>query len=146
MGTAPPSSEAAGTARPAGRLLAPAAVGVGLAALTAGVAAVLDERLAFVALAVLLGMIAGAYLGFAAADGRVRALGVESAGITITLGLAVAAVVLDAPVLLAAGYAFHGLWDLAHHPRALDTAVPGWYPPFCLVYDVAVGVFVLAWF
>lgn len=140
------SSHAPRTALPAAGWLMPAAVGLGLAVPTAGVAVLLDERLAFVALAVLLGMIAGAYLGFAAADGRLRTFAVESVGITVTVSLAVAAVVLDAPVLLAAGYAFHGLWDLAHHPRALDTAVPGWYPPFCLVYDVAVGAFVLVWF
>lgn len=123
-----------------------ALVGALLALLTAAFVALLPEPtngLQF--LAVLLGFIAGAYLGFAVADGTTRALVVEAAGITVFVSLAAASLWFVSPVLLAAGYVAHGIWDVAHHPRAITTTVAGWYPPFCLVYDVLVGVFVLAW-
>ncbi len=51
----------------------------------------------------------------------------------------------DSPLLLAAGYAAHGLWDLVHHPRGVTTPVRSWYPPFCVVFDVVLAVFILAW-
>lgn len=123
-----------------------ALVGALLAVLTAAFVALLPEPthgLQF--LAVLLGFIAGAYLGFAVADGTTRALVIEAAGIAVFVSLAAASLWFASPWLLAAGYIAHGAWDVAHHPRAITTTVAGWYPPFCLVYDVLVGVFVVAW-
>lgn len=123
-----------------------ALVGALLAALTAAFVAVLPEPIhALQFLAVLLGFIAGAYLGFAVADGTTRALVVEAAGIAVFVSLAAAALWFASPALLAGGYLAHGLWDVAHHPRGITTTVVGWYPPFCLVYDVLVGVFVVLW-
>lgn len=123
-----------------------ALVGALLAILTAAFVALLPEPIhGLQFLAVLLGFIAGAYLGFAVADGSARALVVEAAGITVFLSLAAASLWFASPALLAAGYLAHGGWDIAHHPRAINTTVVGWYPPFCLVYDILVGVFVLAW-
>jgi len=59
----------------------------------------------------------------------------------------VAAVALwaDSPLVLAVGYAAHGVWDLVHHPRAVTTPVRTWYPPFCVAFDVALAVFILMW-
>jgi hypothetical protein len=53
----------------------------------------------------------------------------------------------DSPVLLAAGYAAHAAWDLAHHSRTrtVTTDVRSWYPPFCVAFDVLVAVFSMAW-
>lgn len=147
MGTPVGSARAPSTVTRALRgLAAPVGAGVVLAVLTGVVALLLDDAVAFAGLAVLLGLIAGAYLGFAAADGRIRAFATESVGIAVTVALALLALALEAPALLAAGYVGHGLWDLLHHPRALDTVVPSWYPPFCLAYDVVVAVYVFARF
>lgn len=96
-------------------------------------------------LAVLLGFIAGAYLGFAVADGTGRALLVEATAIALFVGVAAASLWLQSPALLAVGYLAHGVWDALHHPRAITTEITPWYPPFCLTYDVLVGLFVLVW-
>lgn len=64
----------------------------------------------------------------------------EAAGIAVFVSMAAASLWFASPALPAAGYLAHGVWDVAHHPRAITTAVAGWYPPFCLVYDVLGGV------
>lgn len=46
---------------------------------------------------------------------------------------------------LAAGFLGHAVWDVAHHRRVLDIAVPRWYVPMCIAYDVPVGLFIVAW-
>ena len=44
---------------------------------------------------------------------------------------------------LAAGYALHGVWDLAHHPRAVPTRVASWFPPLCAAFDFVVAIALL---
>ena len=44
---------------------------------------------------------------------------------------------------LAAGYALHGVWDLAHHPRAIPTRVASWFPPLCAAFDFVVAIALL---
>ena len=46
-------------------------------------------------------------------------------------------------VALAAGYAIHGFWDLAHHPRAVPTRVASWFPPACAAFDFVVALALL---
>jgi hypothetical protein len=38
----------------------------------------------------------------------------------------------EEPVVLAAGYIGHAVWDAVHHPRTIHTRVPRWYVPLCL--------------
>ena len=75
------------------------------------------------------------------------------------LGAALAAVSLIVPWLLSdrdafgflavwlgatgAGYLGHCLWDLVHHRRGIDTAMPWWWVPACLGYDAVVGAYIL---
>jgi hypothetical protein len=49
------------------------------------------------------------------------------------------------PLLIAAGYIAHGLWDLLHHQDGPYADTPHWYIPFCVVYDWIVGTFLLGW-
>jgi hypothetical protein len=49
-------------------------------------------------------------------------------------------------VILALGYLGHGLWDLIHHRRAVDTVMPWWYVPFCVGYDFVVAIYVFVRF
>ncbi len=93
--------------------------------------------------AVLLAVIAGAYGGFAAKDGRVSAVLIELGGILV-FGL-LAVVGLREAMVLAAGYLAHGLWDLAHHRPGPQADLPGWWIPLCVVYDWLVGVFLAVW-
>lgn len=42
---------------------------------------------------------------------------------------------------LAAGWALHVLWDVFLHGGHGTAFVPGWYPPACLGFDVAVAAY-----
>src|SRR5215213_8711297 len=126
-------------------LTGPTGAAVGLAlALVLNVPLVLLSKLAgFQFLAVELGFVGAIYFGFAIADGSVKALAFEFPVSGVFLAAGAAALWADSPVLLAAGYATHALWDLVHHPRAVPTPVHSWYPPFCVVFDVVVAAFIL---
>jgi hypothetical protein len=122
-----------------------AVVGAGgaLAVPTLVVASLLSHDTAFGFLAILLGMIASVYLGFALQDGRARAFQIEYVGIVLFTVLATVALSEESAVLLAVGYLGHGIWDAIHHPKAVDTAMPWWYVPLCLSFDAVVAVYVL---
>ena len=88
-----------------------------------------------------LAMIAAIYLGFAFSDGRPAIVILELVAGTVFIVLALLGLWL-APMFIAAGLVLHGVWDLAHRPRAIPTKLPAWYPPFCAAYDfVFAGVF-----
>jgi hypothetical protein len=142
---------------PARTLPLPAAISRGgrtgwLAALVAGVISagatllipsLLARDTAFGLLAILLGMIASVYLGYALADGRLRTFQVEYVGMVVFAALATIALARHSAALLAMGYFAHGLWDLLHHRRNVDTRMPWWYVPLCLGYDTVVAIYVL---
>jgi hypothetical protein len=122
-----------------------------LAALVAGVVfggvtliipSLLARDTAFGLLAILLGMIASVYLGYALADGRLRTFQVEYVGMVVFAALATIALARHSALLLALGY-LSGLWDLLHHRRNVDTRMPWWYVPLCLGYDTVVAIYVL---
>ena len=123
--------------------LAAAAVGLGLAAALVVPTLFVSDLARFQFLAVQLGFIGAVYFGFAVADGRIWPLLIEFPVAGAFMLAAIAALWADSPLLLAAGYAAHGLWDFVHHPRAVQSPVPRWYPPFCVVFDVAVAAFIL---
>ena len=143
--------------RPSQRLPIPAAIaeggapawlitvvaGAALGAMTLVIPSLLDADDAFGFLAILLGMIAGVYLGFALQDGRRRAFREEYVGLVVHGAIAALALSLREPVLLAVGYFGHAVWDAIHHPRAIDTVIPRWYVPLCLGYDTVVGAYIL---
>jgi hypothetical protein len=106
-------------------------------------ASLLSHDAAFGFLAILLGMIASVYLGFALQDGRVRPFQIEYVGMILFAAVATVALAEESAVLLALGYFGHGIWDAIHHPRTVDTAMPWWYVPLCLSFDAVVGVYVL---
>ena len=60
--------------------------------------------------------------------------------------LATAGLALSAPILLAAGYLAHALWDSVHGQRGIHTRIPWWYVPLCIGFDVIVGVYLLTAF
>jgi len=83
--------------------------------------------------AVILGLVAGVYAGFALLDGRPRILAVEGLAALAFVSLALAGLAWS-PWLIPAAYALHGVWDFLHH-RRISTRAPTWYPPMCAVYD-----------
>lgn len=90
--------------------------------------------------AVLIGLIAGIYFGFAVTRGSPRDQFVE---FSVSGAFAVAGIVgmLIAPVILPLAYFGHAFWDLAHHNRwkLPLVSIPQWYVPWCVVIDVIVG-------
>jgi hypothetical protein len=95
--------------------------------------------------AVLMGIIAGVYFGFAVVNGsnnhQLVEFNVASLfGVAALLGLTVSA------WFLPAAYLAHGLWDLAHHNRSplVLVPIPQWYIPWCVVIDVIVGFGLIA--
>jgi hypothetical protein len=126
--------------------LAALVVGVIFAGVTLLIPSLLSRDTAFGLLAILLGMIASVYLGYALADGRLRAFQVEYVGIVAFTALATIALARDSALLLALGYLGHGLWDLVHHRRGVEVRMPWWYVPLCLSYDTVLAIYVLVRF
>ena len=105
----------------------------------------LPSRKIYGLLAVLLGVLAGIYLGAAFATGRATPKLTEGAAVLVFSALAVWGI-WRSPLYLAAGYLAHGLWNLAHHRKEARMGIPAWWPPFCLVYDwVIAGAIFLLW-
>jgi len=122
----------------------PLVAGVGLAAVTALVLWLLPRTLSVDVAGLLLMVIAGAYIGTAAAADDGAGLLVEALAALAFLVMVLASRVVGV-WLLAAGFVVHAGWDVLHHGRWSGTArTARWYPPFCIVYDLLVAVAV-AW-
>jgi hypothetical protein len=123
-----------------GRALIAGIASGGLTALIAW-SRLIPEPLAFHSIT--LAVIGAIYVGFAFSDGRLSIVIVELAAATVFIVLALLGL-WQAPAFVAVGLILHGVWDLAHRPRAITTTLPSWYPPFCAAYDfVFAGVFLL---
>ena len=113
------------------------AIGVGLLARASG----LDRDRAFYPTVAI--VIASYYSLFAVMAGSNRALLLES----LVAGAFVAAAVAGFRsslwvVVIALGA--HGVFDLAHGALISNPGLPGWWPAFCLTYDVTAAAY-LAW-
>jgi hypothetical protein len=91
--------------------------------------------------AIVIALIAGIYFGFAVMNGSPRDQLVEFnvAGLFLLAGILG---LLAWPIVLPLAYFAHALWDFAHHQRLRLplVAIPAWYPPWCVIIDVIVGV------
>ena len=92
-------------------------------------------------LAIQLAAIGAVYAGFALVDVR---FSVQVTEITVALAFFVVSAVglWFSPLVLALAYVAHGAWDTAHHLGAVSTAIPRWYPSFCLGYDWLVAAYI----
>lgn len=95
-------------------------------------------------LAILLSVIALIYLVFAISDGRRREIMIEVSAIIFFLALAIFGLWIS-PYFLIAGYLIHGLWDIIHNHKIIQTEVVEWYKILCLVYDWVIAIFILLW-
>lgn len=92
--------------------------------------------------ALLLGLTAGAYIGFAAAHETQPGVGLDVALAIGFLVVAASTMVRDprqALTILALAFAAHAIVDVAHRPGALPEIAPRWYLIGCAVYDVYIG-------
>ncbi len=91
-------------------------------------------------MAALLVLTAGIYVGGALAVNE--GLRWQLLQTWLILGL-IAAAWLVHPVFIAIGWLLHPAWD-ALHPKHIHTGLPAWVMPWCLVFDVMVGLAALA--
>ena len=119
--------------------------GAFLTCCTLGLIMGLPRSKAFVLLAIVLGALAGVYMGAALATGRTAQRVMEGVATGAFVALATLGI-WRSPLFLIIGYLAHGLWDLAHHQKRIPMRIPAWWPPFCLVYDwVLAGAICLWW-
>jgi hypothetical protein len=113
------------------------AFAVGLFATSSG----LDRDRAFYPVVTI--VIAYLYALFAVIGASPHALVLESLVGTVFLATAVWGF-KSSLWLVAAALAAHGIFDLAHPAIISNPGVPGWWPQFCLTYDVTAAAY-LAW-
>jgi hypothetical protein len=84
-------------------------------------------------------VIASYYVLFAVMGGSSRALLVE---IIVASGFLISAVLGFKRSLwfVVAAIVGHGVFDFVHHWLVENPGVPGWWPGFCLTFDVVLGV------
>ncbi|OAO00933.1 hypothetical protein A8B75_17195 [Sphingomonadales bacterium EhC05] len=112
--------------------------GIALSAIVLGVAIpahlFLPEDLSQLTIAMIIGIISGAYIGFGAKDGRPHIFVLELC-VAALFGIMAVAGVLGSPYWFAVALFAHGLWDIAHHNGLFGAKIPRWYIPFCAVID-----------
>ena len=119
------------------------AVGIALALLVScfGRLTGLDRDRAFYATVAI--VVASYYVLFAAMGGSGHTLVVEAILMTAFVAVAVAGFKFNMWLVVVA-LAGHGVLDVLHGLVVTNPGVPGWWPAFCLTYDVAAAGF-LAW-
>lgn len=113
------------------------ALGIGLLATAAG----LDRDRAFYPTVMI--VIAALYALFAVIGSSTRALVLESVAGAVFVAAAVVGF-RSSLWVVAVALAGHGIFDLVHGRVIANPGVPGWWPQFCLAYDVAAAAY-LAW-
>jgi uncharacterized membrane protein YhdT len=93
--------------------------------------------------ALVLTLVAGAYLGFAAAHEARVGVGLDiafTAGFFVLAAYTLTCDPRQALTLLALGFAGHAILDIAHRPGVLpDGLAPQWYTVGCATFDVLIG-------
>ncbi len=116
-----------------------------LSAIVLGVAIpahlLLPEEISRLTIAITIAIIAGAYIGFGANDGRLWVLMTELV-VAALFGVMALLGVLWSPFMFVVALFLHGVWDIIHHNGLFGARVPRWYIPFCVVIDwiAAVGL------
>lgn len=85
-------------------------------------------------------VIATYYVLFAVMRGSAQALLLESLVGAAFLAAAVVGFRSNLWIVVVA-LAGHGIFDFVHHQVVENDGVPAWWPPFCLVFDLAAAVF-----
>lgn len=116
-------------------------VGIALALLVCGAAAVLGMDRDRVFYPAVLIVVASYYVLFAVIDGRDEVLFDELAISAVFMGLAVVGFKRNL-WLVALALAGHGVLDFFHHDLVHNTGVPRGWPGFCLTFDLTAAAIV----
>jgi len=95
--------------------------------------------------AAMLCAIASIYVGFALQEDTVYAIVTEVTAAIFFYVIAVAGY-REYTSLLGSGIILHGAWDIFHHHGAIiETNIPAYWPVYCLVADLVLGIFFLVY-
>jgi hypothetical protein len=86
-----------------------------------------------------LAFIAGAYPAMALYESAGRSTAIEFAASGIFVGLALGGLERRSRLAIALGLVGHAAWDAVHHLTDTGTRTPRWFPPFCMVADLALA-------
>lgn len=91
--------------------------------------------------AILLVLLAGLMVGLALADGRPKIIIIE---LVIASGFIVLTLLgmWKWAWLIPAGFAFHGIWCLAHHYTGSGARIRSWSSPHCAIYSILIAGFI----
>jgi hypothetical protein len=131
------------------RLVSPLMTAVGLGVASCVLHAVLPREWGHAAACVVLGALGAVYLGGALHEGSEGGRGGRVSIAVAAVGAVVFVVLgvlgLRGPAwVVPAGFLLHGVWDWAHHAMERRTA-GRWWPPFCALFDVIFGVYLMVW-
>ena len=110
--------------------------------ITLGVAAVFPEALVFPFLAVVLGVMAGAYPGMAMADPRSGSVPAHWAVAVLLTTLGLAGLWIS-PALLGLAFLLHCLWSFLLRSTALGDWMTEGFPSFSIPFDLVLAGFAL---
>lgn len=125
------------------RILGALVFGMVGAVVLCGIAWLLPAERGLDLLAVGLAVVGAVYLGSALNDGRLQLQLLEGGVAVVFLVLALVGLWYS-PLVLAAGWLLHAVWDSFHHPHPVGAPIAAhWYPLACLSFDVLVAAFLL---
>ena len=87
-------------------------------------------------------LVALIYVAFLLRGGEGNWLWIEPAGV-VFYGIFAVVGMTRSPATLGVGWLLHAFWDAGIHSGDGAHFVPGWYPGFCLGFDLAVGLYLL---
>ena len=93
---------------------------------------------------VVLIVIASLYLLFAVMASSTESLVAEAIPALVFVTMAVLGFRKNAPWLVVAGLALHGVFDFFHPAVITNAGVPVWWPGWCLSYDVVAAAYLAA--
>lgn len=93
---------------------------------------------------VVLIVIAALYLLLAAMANAAGSLVWEAVAALVFVTMAVIGFRKQAPWIVVAGLALHGVFDFFHHAVIANPGVPAWWPGWCLSYDVVAAAYLAA--
>lgn len=112
-----------------------------LAAVSCLVHALIPREFSRDLFAIVLGSLGGVYLGGALKSSDRIDIAVTAIASIACVAIGIAG--LHGPSwIIAAGFLLHAVWDWIHHAMRKHT-VGMWWPPFCAIYDILIGSYLL---
>ena len=105
----------------------------------------LSEQAILESLAILGGLLGGAYAGMGVVNPDSKKMWVQMLMAGVIAGCAFAGLWVS-PVFFALACFAHGIWDVVtRHPKCLNLPLVNWYVPMCMGFDFLFGMFILVW-